>query len=165
MDTGAHRKLIAMHLAALDHATRDIPPDRLRMHLCWGNDEGPHHTDIPLADIIDLVLGARPAAVSFEGANPRHEHEWTVFQDVKLPEGKVIIPGVLDSTTNFIEHPELVAQRLARYAGLVGRANVIAGSDCGFASSADGVTVDPSIAWAKLAAMAEGARLASDRLW
>jgi 5-methyltetrahydropteroyltriglutamate--homocysteine methyltransferase len=159
------RKLVAMRLAAVDHATRDIPPDRLRLHLCWGNGESPHHTDVPLAEFIDLVLAARPAAISFEGANPRHEHEWNVFEDVKLPEGKIIIPGVLDSTTNFIEHPELVAQRLIRYADLVGKTNVIAGSDCGFATIASMLTVDPRITWAKLAAMAEGARLASDRLW
>jgi 5-methyltetrahydropteroyltriglutamate--homocysteine methyltransferase len=158
------RKLVAVRLDALDHATRDIPPEWLRIHLCWGNAEGPHHTDVPLADFIDLVLGARPDAVSFEAANPRHEHEWTVFENVKLPAGKVIIPGVLDSTTNFIEHPELVAQRLIRYAGLVGKTNVIAGTDCGFATFADDSTVDPRIAWAKLAAMAEGARLASARL-
>jgi 5-methyltetrahydropteroyltriglutamate--homocysteine methyltransferase len=165
LDAGEFRKQVAMRLAALDHATRDIAPERLRMHLCWGNDEGPHHTDVPLASFIDLVLAARPGAVSFEGANPRHEHEWAVFEEVKLPEGKAIIPGVLDSTTNFIEHPELVAQRLIRYANLVGRSNVIAGTDCGFASSADGLPVDPKIAWAKLAAMADGARLASNHLW
>ena len=165
LDVAEFRKQIGMQLAALDHATRDIPPDRLRMHLCWGNAEGPHHSDVPLADFIDLVLAARPSAVSFEGANPRHEHEWAVFKDVKLPEGKVIIPGVLDSTTNFIEHPELVAQRLIRYADVVGKTNVIAGTDCGFASAADGLTVDPRVTWAKLAAMAEGAQIASDHLW
>jgi 5-methyltetrahydropteroyltriglutamate--homocysteine methyltransferase len=159
------RKLVAMRLEAVDHATRDIPPDRMRLHMCWGNGEGPHHTDVPLARLIDLVLDARPAAVSFEGANPRHEHEWKVFEDVKLPDGKVIIPGVLDSTTNFIEHPELVAQRLVRYADVVGKTNVIAGSDCGFATLAEHPTVDPRITWAKLAAMAEGASLASTYLW
>jgi 5-methyltetrahydropteroyltriglutamate--homocysteine methyltransferase len=164
-DTEVLRKQIAMRLEALDHATRDIPPGQMRLHLCWGNGEGPHNTDVPLDRFIDLVLAARPAALSFEGANPRHEHEWTVWEDVRLPEGKVIIPGVLDSTTNFIEHPELVAQRLIRYAGLVGRSSVIAGTDCGFATIADSTIVDPRIAWAKLAAMAEGARLASDRLW
>ena len=165
LDTSQFRKAVGLRLAALDHATRDIPADRLRLHVCWGNAEVPHHTDVPFADFADLVLAARPGGISFEGANPRHEHEWTVFGDVKLPEGKVIIPGVLDSTTNFIEHPELVAQRLLRYAGLVGRDNLIAGSDCGFATSADDSTVHPEIAWAKLAAMAQGARLASDRLW
>ena len=159
------RKQVAMRLDALDHATRDIPPDRMRMHLCWGNGEGPHHTDVPLARFVDLVLAARPGAVSFEGANPRHEHEWALWEDVKLPDGKVIIPGVLDSTTNFIEHPELVAQRLVRYADVVGKTSVIAGTDCGFATIAGYHTVDPRITWAKLAAMAEGARLASARLW
>ena len=163
--TAEFRRVVAKRLEALDHATRDIPPDRLRLHLCWGNYEGPHQTDVPLADIIDLVLAARPTAVSFEGANPRHEHEWEVFEDVQLPEGKVLIPGVLDSTTNYIEHPELVAQRLVRYANVVGRENVIAGSDCGFATFAALVPIDPAITWAKLAAMAEGARLASRQLW
>ena len=165
MTKAEFRRVVARRLEALDYATRDIPPDRLRMHLCWGNYEGPHHTDIPLADIIDLVLAARPIAVSFEGANPRHEHEWKVFEEVKLPEGKVLIPGVLDSTTNYIEHPELVAQRIVRYADVAGRENVIAGSDCGFATFAAYVPVDPRITWAKLAAMAEGARLASQELW
>jgi 5-methyltetrahydropteroyltriglutamate--homocysteine methyltransferase len=165
LDTGEFRRQVALRLEAVNHATRDIPSDRLRMHLCWGNDEGPHHTDAPLASFIDLVLAARPGGVLFEAANPRHEHEWTIFQEVKLPEGKVVIPGVLDSTTNFVEHPELVAQRLIRYADLVGKANVIAGTDCGFASAAAGSAVHPTVAWAKLAAMAEGARLASDRLW
>ena len=164
-DLAEFRKQVALRLAAVDHATRDIPPDRMRMHLCWGNGEGPHHTDVPLARFIDLVLAARPGAVSFEGANPRHEHEWALFEDVKLPEGKVIIPGVLDSTTNFIEHPELVAQRLVRYADVVGKASVIAGTDCGFATIAGLHTVDPRITWAKLTAMSEGARLASARLW
>ena len=159
------RKQVAMRLEALDHALRDVPPDRMRMHLCWGNGEGPHSTDVPLARFVDLVLAARPGGVSFEGANPRHEHEWALWEDVKLPEGKVIIPGVLDSTTNFIEHPELVAQRIARYADVVGKENVVAGTDCGFATIAGMHTVDPRITWAKLAAMAEGARLASDRLW
>jgi len=163
--TAEFRRVVAQRLEALDYATRDIPPDRLRMHLCWGNYEGPHHTDVPLADIIDLVLAARPTAVSFEAANPRHEHEWKVFDEVKLPEGKTLIPGVLDSTTNYIEHPELVAQRIIRYADVVGRENVIAGSDCGFATFAAFVPVDPKITWAKLAAMADGARLASQHLW
>jgi 5-methyltetrahydropteroyltriglutamate--homocysteine methyltransferase len=165
MTKAEFRRVVAKRLEAVDYATRDIPPDRLRIHLCWGNYEGPHHTDIPLADIIDLVLAARPMAVSFEGANPRHEHEWKVFEEVKLPEGKVLIPGVIDSTTNYIEHPELVAQRIMRYADVAGRENVIAGSDCGFATFAAFVPVDPRITWAKLAALAEGARLASQELW
>jgi 5-methyltetrahydropteroyltriglutamate--homocysteine methyltransferase len=145
-------------------ATRDIPPERLRMHLCWGNYEGPHHHDIPLADVIGEVLKARAMAISFEAANPRHEHEWTVFEDLKLPDDKVLIPGVIDSTTNYIEHPDLVAQRLERYAGLVGQERLMAGSDCGFATFASMLTVDPAITWAKLSAMAEGARRASERL-
>jgi 5-methyltetrahydropteroyltriglutamate--homocysteine methyltransferase len=164
-DRDEFRKQVALRLAAVDHATRDIPADRMRLHLCWGNGEGPHHTDVPLADFIDLVLSARPGAISFEGANPRHEHEWKLWEDVKLPDGKVIIPGVLDSTTNFIEHPELVAQRLIRYADVVGKTSVIAGTDCGFATIAGMHTVDPRITWAKLAALSEGARLASDQLW
>jgi 5-methyltetrahydropteroyltriglutamate--homocysteine methyltransferase len=159
------RKVVAMHIEVLNHAVAKLPPDRVRMHICWGNYEGPHHLDVPLRDIIDLLLTARPAGLSFEGANPRHEHEWNVFEDVKLPEGKLLIPGVLDSTTNFIEHPELVAQRLLRYARLVGRDNVIAGVDCGFATFVGRPTVDARIAWAKLGAMVEGARLASRKLW
>ena len=154
-----------VNVEAINHATRDIPPDAMRMHVCWGNYEGPHHHDVALRDIIDIVFEARPAAISFEAANPRHEHEWTVFEDVKLPEGKVIIPGVLDSTTNFIEHPELVAQRLVRYGKLVGPENVMAGSDCGFATFASFLTVEPDITWAKLHAMAEGAALASKELY
>jgi 5-methyltetrahydropteroyltriglutamate--homocysteine methyltransferase len=154
-----------VNVEAIAHATRDIPPDAMRMHLCWGNYEGPHHHDVALRDIIDIAFEARPAAISFEAANPRHEHEWTVFEDIELPEGKVIIPGVLDSTTNFIEHPKLVAQRLVRYGKLVGPENVMAGSDCGFATFASFLTVDPGITWAKLHAMAEGAALASRELY
>jgi 5-methyltetrahydropteroyltriglutamate--homocysteine methyltransferase len=153
------------NLEALNYAVRDIPADRMRLHLCWGNYEGPHHHDVPLREIIDLVLQARPVGLSFEAANPRHEHEWTVFEQVKLPEEKVLIPGILDSTTNFIEHPELVAQRIARFASLVGRERVIAGTDCGFATFAGSSMVDPDIAWAKLHALAEGAHLASLQLW
>jgi 5-methyltetrahydropteroyltriglutamate--homocysteine methyltransferase len=154
-----------VNVEALNHATRDIPPEDMRMHLCWGNYEGPHHHDVALRDIIDIVFEARPAAISFEAANPRHEHEWTVFEDVKLPEGKVLIPGVLDSTTNYIEHPDLVAQRLVRYGRLVGPENVMAGSDCGFATFASLLTVDPGITWAKLQAMADGADIASKELY
>jgi 5-methyltetrahydropteroyltriglutamate--homocysteine methyltransferase len=154
-----------VNVEAINHATRDIPPDAMRMHLCWGNYEGPHHHDVALGDIIDIAFEARPAAISFEAANPRHEHEWTVFEDIELPDGKVIIPGVLDSTTNYIEHPALVAQRLVRYGKLVGPENVMAGSDCGFATFASFLTVDPGITWAKLHAMAEGAALASTELY
>jgi 5-methyltetrahydropteroyltriglutamate--homocysteine methyltransferase len=166
LTTAEFLKIAEANIEALNHALRDIPSDRLRLHLCWGNYEGPHHRDIPLRDILGLVLKARPQAISFEGANPRHEHEWTVFQEMKLPEDKVIIPGVLDSTTNFIEHPELVAQRIVRYAKIVGRERVIAGSDCGFATFARSTPqVEPEIVWAKLRSMADGARLASAELW
>ena len=159
------RKMARLHLAALDHAVANIPPEQLRIHLCWGNYEGPHHYDVPLADILDLVLAARPQAVSFEAANPRHGHEWRVFERVKLPPDKLIIPGVIDSTTNFIEHPELVAERIGRYARLVGRENVLAGTDCGFGTWVGQAAVDPDIVWAKLATLAEGAQLASRELW
>lgn len=159
------RKFVALHIEVLNEATKNIPAEQMRLHLCWGNYEGPHHLDIPLKEIIDLVLKGRPAAISFEGANPRHEHEWQVWQEVKLPDDKVIIPGVLDSTTNFIEHPELVAQRLIRYAEVVGKERVIAGTDCGFGTFATSVNVDPRIVWAKFQSMAEGARLASKSLW
>jgi 5-methyltetrahydropteroyltriglutamate--homocysteine methyltransferase len=154
-----------LHLAALDRAVANIPPEQLRLHLCWGNYEGPHHYDVPLADILDLVLAARPQGISFEAANPRHAHEWKVFERVKLPRDKVIIPGVLDSTTNFIEHPELVAERIGRYARLVGREQVIAGTDCGFGTWVGQAAVDPDIVWAKLASLAEGARLATREFW
>ena len=159
------RKMARLHLGALDHAVANIPPEQLRLHLCWGNYEGPHHYDVPLVEILDLVLAARPQGVSFEAANPRHAHEWRVFERVKLPPNKIIIPGVLDSTTNFIEHPELVAERIGRYARLVGRENVIAGTDCGFGTWVGQAAVDADIVWAKLASLAEGARLASDELW
>ncbi len=159
------RKMARLHVEALNHALANIPPDRLRMHLCWGNYEGPHHYDVPLADIIDIVFEARPSGISFEAANPRHGHEWKLFERVKLPKGKVIVPGVLDSTTNFVEHPELVAERIGRYARLVGRENVIAGTDCGFGTWVGQAAVDPDVVWAKLASMAEGARLASRDFW
>jgi 5-methyltetrahydropteroyltriglutamate--homocysteine methyltransferase len=159
------RKRAQLHIEALNHALASIPPERVRMHLCWGNYEGPHHCDVPLADIIDVVFTARPATISFEAANPRHAHEWTLFEQVRLPEGKIIIPGVIESKSNFIEHPELIAQRIARYANLVGRDNVIAGSDCGFGTWVGQAAVDADVVWAKLAALAEGARLASKQFW
>jgi 5-methyltetrahydropteroyltriglutamate--homocysteine methyltransferase len=159
-------KIAAANIEALNHALRDIPADRMRLHLCWGNYEGPHHRDIPLRELLPVALKAKPQALSFEGANPRHEHEWVVFREIRLPDDRVIIPGVLDSTTNFIEHPELVAQRLVRYAEIVGRERVIAGTDCGFATFARSVNqVEPEITWAKFKSMAEGARLASKQLW
>jgi 5-methyltetrahydropteroyltriglutamate--homocysteine methyltransferase len=159
------KKIVELHVEVLNHALAGIPPERLRMHLCWGNFEGPHTHDVPFRDIVDIVLKARPAGLSFEGANPRHEHEWKIWQDVKLPDGKVIIPGVLDSTTNFIEHPELIADRIACYAGCVGRENVIAGSDCGYGTFIMFRRVDASVAWAKLASLVEGAKLATNRLF
>ena len=159
------KKVVELHVEVINYALADIDPERMRLHLCWGNTEGPHHHDIPLKEIVELVLKARPVGLSFEGANPRHAHEWKVWQDVRLPEGKVLIPGVLDTTTNFIEHPELVAQRILNYANIVGRENVVAGSDCGFGTSAWGRKVETNIVWAKLASMVEGARLASQELW
>jgi 5-methyltetrahydropteroyltriglutamate--homocysteine methyltransferase len=159
------RKRAGLHVEALDHALSGIAPDQLRLHLCWGNYEGPHHCDVPLADIIDIVLAARAAAISIEAANPRHGHEWTLFERVKLPAGKVLIPGVIESKSNFIEHPELIAQRIGRYAKLVGRENVIAGSDCGYGTWVGQAAVDPDVVWAKLAALAEGARIASREFW
>jgi 5-methyltetrahydropteroyltriglutamate--homocysteine methyltransferase len=159
------RKLVQLHVEVVNEATRDIPPEAMRLHLCWGNYEGPHHLDVQLKEIIDIVLKGRPNAISFEGANPRHEHEWAVWKEVKLPPEKFLVPGVIDSTTNFIEHPELVAQRIVRYAGVVGRENVVASSDCGFGTFAMSNTVDARVAWAKLAALAEGARLATKELW
>jgi 5-methyltetrahydropteroyltriglutamate--homocysteine methyltransferase len=159
------KDVVALHVDVLNSALDGLPPERMRLHLCWGNYEGPHHYDIPLQEILPLVLKARPAGLSFEGANPRHAHEWKVWQDIRLPDEKVIIPGVLDSTTNFIEHPELVAERIVRYAEVVGREQVIAGTDCGFGTSAWGRKVDSKIAWAKLQSLVEGARLASAALW
>jgi 5-methyltetrahydropteroyltriglutamate--homocysteine methyltransferase len=159
------RMVAARHIEVLNAATADIPPEAMRIHLCWGNYQGPHHHDIPVSEILDLVYGARPHAIALEGANPRHEHEWEVFADHPLPEDKVVIPGVIDSTSNFIEHPKLVAQRIGRYAGQVGRERVIAGSDCGFATFAERPAVDPEIAWAKLASLVEGAAMASEQLW
>jgi 5-methyltetrahydropteroyltriglutamate--homocysteine methyltransferase len=166
MPTKEWLKIAEANVEALNHALRDIAPDRMRLHLCWGNYEGPHHRDVPLREIVRIVLRARPQGLSLEGANPRHEHEWVVFKEVKLPEDKVLIPGVVDSTTNFIEHPELVAQRIVRYAEVVGRERVLAGSDCGFGTFArSNNQVEPEIVWEKLKAMAEGARMASAQLW
>ena len=155
------RKKAHMHVEALNHAVANVPAEQLRMHLCWGNYEGPHHCDVPLADVIDIVFKAKPMAIALEAANPRHAHEWKLFETVKLPDGKLLIPGVIESKSNFIEHPELVAQRIARYAKLVGRENVIAGSDCGFGTWVGQAAVDPDVVWAKMAAMSEGARIAS----
>jgi 5-methyltetrahydropteroyltriglutamate--homocysteine methyltransferase len=156
--------LVSLHIEALNYATRDIAPERMRLHVCWGNYEGPHDTDVPLRDLIQRLLLARPVALLFAAANPRHEQEWQVFEEVKLPEDKILIPGVIDTTTNYIEHPDLVAERLLRFARLVGRERLIAGTDCGFASHAQMQPVEASIVWAKLAALVEGTRRASARL-
>ena len=165
LDIQGFRKAAELHIAALNHALARVPPEQARVHLCWGNYEGPHHFDVPLADIIDLVFTVRANGISFEASNPRHAHEWRVFEQVKLPDGKVLIPGVLDSTTNFIEHPDLVAERIGRYAKLVGRENVIGGTDCGFGTWVGQAAVVPDIVWAKLASMAEGARRATKEFW
>jgi 5-methyltetrahydropteroyltriglutamate--homocysteine methyltransferase len=162
-------RLANLHVEVLNHALRNCPADRLRMHVCWGNYEGPHHHDVPMEIVLPIALRARPQALLFEASNPRHAHEWTVFRDAAadgtLPEDKILIPGVLDSVTNFIEHPELVAERIQRFADFVGRERVIAGTDCGFSTFAGFGVVDADIVYAKLASMAEGARIASRRLW
>jgi 5-methyltetrahydropteroyltriglutamate--homocysteine methyltransferase len=159
------RKVAEMHIEVLNAAVADIPPDRMRMHICWASTGGPHHRDVPLRDIVDVVIKGRPGALLVPGANPRHGHEWNVWRDIKLPAGKILVPGVIDSTTNFIEHPELVAERIVRYARVVGRENVIAGVDCGFGTFAGRVQVDTKIVWHKLRSLVEGARLASGELW
>jgi 5-methyltetrahydropteroyltriglutamate--homocysteine methyltransferase len=154
-----------LQVEALNHALRNVPADRVRMHVCWGNYEGPHHYDIPLRAIVDIVLSAKPMALLIEGANPRHAHEWAVWREVRLPDDKVLIPGVIDSVSNFVEHPELVAERICRVAELAGREQVIAGTDCGFGTFAGFGAVHPEIAYAKLRSLAEGAALATKQLW
>jgi len=160
-----YRKIIVTNVAALNHAVRDLSPERMRMHVCWGSTVAPHHTDVEFKDIVDIVLSGRPHAVSFPAANGRHQHEWKIWRDVKLPEGKMIIPGVIDSTVNTVEHPEVVADRIVNFANVVGRENVIAGVDCGFGTFAGRVQVDTKIVWMKLQSLAEGARWASKQLW
>ena len=159
------RDRMMLNIEALNRATANIPAAQLRMHLCWGNYPGPHHRDVPFKDIIDLVWRARPHAIQFEAANPRHAHEFALFENGRLPEGKMLIPGVVECQSNYIEHPELIAQRIGRYADLVGRDHVMAGVDCGFSVHVGSGGVDREIVWAKLAALAEGARLASARYW
>ena len=161
MSVPEYRKFAALRIEALNHALRDVPPDRVRFHVCWGSYHGPHKHDLPLRDLVDLLLAARAEAYSIEASNPRHEHEWRVWKDVKLPDGKILIPGVVGHASDFIEHPELVADRLVRYARLVGRENVIAGTDCGLGPRVG----HPRIAWAKFEALVEGARLATRQLW
>jgi 5-methyltetrahydropteroyltriglutamate--homocysteine methyltransferase len=158
-------KLAARHIEVLNHALRNVPASQVRMHVCWGNYEGPHHHDVPMERLLPIVLKANVQGLLFEGANPRHAHEWTVFRDAKIPDDKILIPGVLATTTNYIEHPLLVAERIERYADIVGRERVIAGTDCGFGTFAGFGPVEPAIAYLKLAAMVEGARIASKRLW
>ena len=160
-----YQRLAGTHVEVLNHALRNIPADRVRMHVCWGNYEGPHHYDAPMSAVLPIALKAKIGALLFEASNPRHAHEWTTFRDADLPDDLILIPGVIDSTTNFIEHPELVAERICRFADIVGRERVIAGSDCGFATFAGFGAVDGEIAYAKLATMAEGATIASERLW
>jgi 5-methyltetrahydropteroyltriglutamate--homocysteine methyltransferase len=160
------RKIAARNIEALNGALDGLPADKIRLHICWGNYEGPHNFDLPLLKIIDIAFKARVQAISIEAANPRHDHEWEDLKTIKVPDDKVLIPGVIDSTTNFVEHPKLVAQRIGRYADIVGRDRVIAGVDCGFGTA---VRTDPivadSIVWAKLKSLAEGAAIASGRLW
>jgi 5-methyltetrahydropteroyltriglutamate--homocysteine methyltransferase len=165
MNLAEFRQRAALNIEALNHAVRNIPADQLRMHLCWGNYPGPHHHDVDLADIIDLVWAAKPGTVLFEAANPRHAHEWALFEDVEVPDDKILCPGVIEPQSNYVEHPELVAQRIERYAALVGRERVMAGVDCGFSVHVGSQTIDPDVTWAKLHALAEGAAIASKRLW
>jgi 5-methyltetrahydropteroyltriglutamate--homocysteine methyltransferase len=157
--------LAARHVEVLNHSLRNVPADRVRMHVCWGNYEGPHHHDVPMEQLLPVVIRAKPQALLFEAANPRHAHEWIVFRDTRIPDDKILVPGVLSSTTNYVEHPLLVAERIGRFADLVGRERVIAGTDCGFGTFAGFGPVDPDIAYMKLGAMVEGAGIASARLW
>ncbi len=159
------RGKMELHIEALNRALVNIPAEKVRMHLCWGNYPGPHHCDVPLKDIVDVIWKAKPHAILFEAANPRHAHEWTVFESVKLPEGKVLIPGVIECQSNYIEHPDLVAQRIGRYANLVGRDNVMAAVDCGFSIHVGSAGVDPDVVWAKLGSLAQGASIASKKFW
>jgi 5-methyltetrahydropteroyltriglutamate--homocysteine methyltransferase len=166
LDDDAFVAVANSHVEALNHALRDIDPARVRVHICWGNYEGPHVCDIDMAKVFDTLMACRARYVLFETSNPRHAHEWTVFRDraADIPDDKVLVPGVVDTTTNFVEHPELVAQRIERFTDIVGSERVVAGSDCGFGTFAGFGAVDPEIAYAKLASLAEGARLASSRL-
>jgi 5-methyltetrahydropteroyltriglutamate--homocysteine methyltransferase len=158
-------RLAARHIEILNYALRNVPADRVRMHVCWGNYEGPHHHDVPMERLLPIVLEAKPQGLLIEAANPRHAHEWVVFESVKLPEDKVLIPGVLATTTNYVEHPQLVAERIERFANIVGRERVVAGTDCGFGTFAGFGPVEPDIAYLKLRSLVEGAQIASRRLW
>jgi 5-methyltetrahydropteroyltriglutamate--homocysteine methyltransferase len=156
--------LAARHIEILNHALRNVPADRVRMHVCWGNYEGPHHHDVPMERLLPIVLKAKPQGLLFEAANPRHAHEWVVFKNARIPEDKILIPGVLSTTTNYVEHPELVAERIERFAHIVGRDRVIAGTDCGFGTFAGFGPVEPDIAYMKLQSLVQGAQIASRRL-
>jgi 5-methyltetrahydropteroyltriglutamate--homocysteine methyltransferase len=160
-------QLIHGHVEALNHALRNVPADRVRMHVCWGNYEGPHHCDVEMGVILPTLMKAKPAGLLFETSNPRHQHDWNYFSEFRahIPEDKILIPGVIDSTTNFIEHPQVVAERIERFANIIGRDRVIAGTDCGFSTFAGFGVVDPNIVWAKLKALSDGAAIASERLW
>jgi 5-methyltetrahydropteroyltriglutamate--homocysteine methyltransferase len=165
LDRNGFRDRMALHVEALNRALVNIPAEKARMHVCWGNYPGPHHCDVPLADIIDILWRAKPHAILFEAANPRHAHEWTLFETVKPPEGKILVPGVIECQSSYIEHPELVAQRIGRYANLVGRENVMAAVDCGFSIHVGTSGIDPEVIWGKLEALAQGAAIASGRFW
>ncbi len=165
MELDGFRRRAAMNIDALNHALRNIPAEQLRMHVCWGNYPGPHHHDVDLGAIVDLVWRAKPPTVLFEAANPRHAHEWTLFEEIAVPDGKILCPGVIEPQSTYIEHPELVAQRIERYARAVGRDRVMAGVDCGFSVHVGMQGVDPEVAWAKLETLARGAEIASSRLW
>ena len=165
LDLASFRKQAEIHVEALNHSLVDIPKELVRLHLCWGNYEGPHHCDVPLADIIDIAFKAKASSFSFEAANPRHAHEYRLFDSLKIPDDTVLIPGVIESKSNFIEHPDLIAQRIIRVAKRVGRERVIAGSDCGYGTWVGQAAVEPDIVWSKLAALAEGAKRASEELW
>jgi 5-methyltetrahydropteroyltriglutamate--homocysteine methyltransferase len=158
-------KRAAFHVEVLNHALRNVPAERSRIHICWGNYEGPHDHDIPFAKVAPILLRAKPMGLVVEAANPRHAHEWAVWQEIKLPDDKILVPGVIDTSTNYVEHPELVAERICRFADIVGRERVIAGTDCGFGTFAGYGKLDPDISFKKLAALAEGAAIASRRLW
>ncbi len=160
-----YERLATIHVEALNHAVENIPSDRMRLHICWGNYEGPHTHDAPMSQVLPIALKAKPQALLFEAANPRHAHEWTTFAETDLPDDTILVPGVIDTTTHFVEHPELIAQRIETFAGIVGRERVVAGTDCGFSTFAGYAGIDPEIAYTKLASLAEGARLASERLW
>ncbi len=160
-----YARFLQLQLNALDAAVAEFPPDRVRIHLCWGNYAGPHTHDIPLGDVLGAVLQTRPGAISFEAANPQHEHEWETLSELSIPEDKLLIPGVIDTKTNVVEHPRLVAQRIERFARVVGRERVVPGTDCGFATFVGFGLVEPDVAWMKLEALVEGAALATNRLW